>query len=105
MKTIEVSFANRRKEKITAEAISLTDVPGWVVLTAPGGVVEMISASVIKRLKVIADDALPAGPLELHACARAEDRMSASQPQLLSLPSRRSLEQPHHFSPLLRQRV
>ena len=49
MKTIEISFANRRKEKIAAETISLTDAPGWVVLRTAGNIVEMISAGVIKR--------------------------------------------------------
>ena len=53
MKTLEILFHNRRKEKLTADSISLTEAPGWVVLKTDGGVAEMIPASVVKRIRII----------------------------------------------------
>ena len=105
MKTIEVSFVNRRKEKIAAETISLTDAPGWVVLKTDGDVVEMISASVIKRLKIVPANMHPTAALELEAPVLIAHHHAANHPQLLSLPSRRAFEQNHHHTPLLRQRA
>ena len=99
MQTIEVSFVNRRKEKITADAINFTDAPGWLVIKIDGVVVEMISASIVKRLKF-----LPTDTLELVAPAPVVERMTAAQPSLLRLPTRRELlGQRHVYSPLLAQ--
>ena len=53
MKTLEILFHNRRKEKLTADTISLTEAPGWVVLKTDGGVAEMIPASVVKRIRIV----------------------------------------------------
>ena len=54
MKTLEILFTNRRKEKVTTETISLTEAPGWVILKTGGTVAEMIPAGVIKRIKFLA---------------------------------------------------
>ena len=54
MKTLEILFTNRRKEKVTAESVSLTEVPGWVILKSGGAVAEMIPASVIRRIRFLA---------------------------------------------------
>ncbi len=99
MQTIEVSFVNRRKEKITADAVSVTDAPGWLVIKSDGVVVEMISATVVKRLKFF-----PTAPLELVASAPVVEQMTTAQPALLRLPTRRELMGPRHvYSPLLAQ--
>lgn len=99
MQTIEVSFVNRRKEKITADAISFTDAPGWLVVKTNGVVAEMIPATIVKRLKF-----LPTDTLELVAPAPVVEQMTAVPPPLLRLPTRRELLGARHvYSPLLVQ--
>lgn len=103
MQTIEVSFLNRRKEKITADAISFTDAPGWVTVKAEGAVVEMIPSGIIKRLKFLTKatinptEAAPEPELEPH---------DSLHPQLLRLPTRREViqQQRHLYTPLIRER-
>ncbi len=99
MQTIEVSFVNRRKEKITADAINFTDAPGWLVIKIGGAVAEMIPATVVKRLKF-----LPTDTLELVAPAPVVAQTTAVTPPLLRLPTRRELMGARHvYSPLLTQ--
>ncbi len=104
MQTIEVSFINRRKEKITADTISLTDAPGWLVVKNEGAVTEMIPSAIIKRLRFLTKATLRLADAEEPAI----DAQEATQPKLLRLPTRREIAQhpPRHlFSPLLSQRA
>ena len=99
MQTIEVSFVNRRKEKITADAINFTDAPGWLVIKVGGTVAEMIPATVVKRLKF-----LPTDTVELVAPAPTPAPQVPVTTPLLRLPTRRELMGARHvYSPLLTQ--
>ncbi len=100
MQTIEVSYINRRKEKITADTISFTESPGWLAIKIDGVVTEMISASIVKRLKFF-----PTDTLELVVPEPVqESRATSAQPSLLRLPTRREIMGPRHvYSPLLSQ--
>ncbi len=103
MQTIEVSFLNRRKEKITADAISFTDAPGWVTMKADGSVVEMIPSGTIKRLKFLTK--ATSKPTEAQP---PEETRDTFPPQLLRLPSRREItqqQQRHLYTPLIRERA
>ena len=104
MQTIEVSFINRRKEKITADAISLTDAPGWLVVKNEGAVTEMIPSTIIKRLRFLTKATLRLAGGEEPSL----DQQEAMQPRVLRLPTRREIAQQsarHLFSPLLGQRA
>ena len=74
MKTLEILFTNRRKEKLTAETVSLTEAPGWVILKTGGAVAEMIPASVIRRIRFLAtpaDETETAVPVPVPTVASA----------------------------------
>ena len=96
MKTPEILFTNRRKEKLTAEAFSLTEAPGWGILKMGGAVAEMIPASVIRRIKLLAtrgeDTAAEAlAPVPTVATESPEHRAATAAPiphHLLKLPNR-----------------
>ena len=103
MQTIEVSFLNRRKEKITADAVSFTDAPGWVTVKADGAVVEMIPSGIIKRLKFLTKATIK--PTETDPSEETRDGLS---PHVLHLPSRREIaqqQQRHLYTPLIRARA
>ena len=94
MKTLEILFINRRKEKLTADTISLTEAPGWVILKTEGVVAEVISASVVKRIRVVPVPVeKPAVPAPVEAISLAAPGRSAGTPppipdHLLKLPGR-----------------
>ena len=104
MQTIEVSFLNRRKEKITADAVSFTDAPGWVTVKADGAVVEMIPSGIIKRLKFLTKATIRPTETETNPSEETRDRLN---PQVLHLPSRREIaqqQQRHLYTPLISAR-
>ena len=96
MQTLEIFFTNRRKEKLAVDTISLTEAPGWVVLKTDGRVAEMISASVVKRIRFVptpveepaAPVAVPVEAISLAAPERPAGTPPPLPDHLLRLPIR-----------------
>ena len=95
MQTLEILFTNRRKEKLAVDTISLTEAPGWVILKTGGGA-EMISASVIKRIRFVPAPVeareipvpVPVESVPLPALARPAGTPPPVPEHLLKLPLR-----------------
>ena len=94
MKTLEILFNNRRKEKLAADTISLTEAPGWVVLKTDGVVAEIIPASAVKRIRIVpvlAEEPVTPAPDESLSSPVAKRPAGTPSPvpdHLLKLPMR-----------------
>ena len=82
---MEILFTNRRKERHSADMVTISEVPGWVILKNDGVVAEMISASVIKRIRFLPGEAAPVASLPEKQGAAAPPPIPA---HLLQLPQR-----------------